>query len=449
MIREVTATGKDVNAAIDNGCAQLNIQREDAQFEIISLPKKSFFGLKTHPAKVRVYIELPDPKPAPAPKAEPQKEQRPQERPAPKGQPQQSQQQPKAPKQPRPDGEKTAEKPQEKTTEKTRESRGERPAKNQKPQGERKSKGERKPAPERKAPQEENSETAAAAPAPKAEPVEVEPTEEVRVKIQRAADYVTEIMKAMGFEDIQVTPRYYEDSVCLRLSGTGLGVIIGRRGETLDSLQYLVSLVANRGEGDYIRVNIDSGNYREKREKTLIALAKKLANTAVRTGKSTTLEPMNPYERRVIHGAVSQVKGATSASIGVDPNRRVVISAIEPPKKGGKGGEQRGGKGRGGRGDRGERSGESRRDRRPRPEGDRGGRGSAPKGEKAQPAQPVNDAELFADLPRGVPIRPDGTEKIVTPKPAPAPAPAPKKVERPEEEVKATNEAHLYGKIEL
>ena len=279
--------------------------------------------------------------------------------------------------------------------------------------------------------------------------MEVEPTEEVRVKIQRAADYVTEIMKAMGFEDIQVTPRYYEDSVCLRLSGTGLGVIIGRRGETLDSLQYLVSLVANRGEGDYIRVNIDSGNYREKREKTLIALAKKLANTAVRTGKSTTLEPMNPYERRVIHGAVSQVKGATSASIGVDPNRRVVISAIEPPKKGGKGGEQRGGKGRGGRGDRGERFGESRRDRRPRPEGDRGGRGSAPKGEKAQPAQPVNDAELFADLPRGVPIRPDGTEKIVTPKPAPAPAPAPKKVERPEEEVKATNEAHLYGKIEL
>ena len=156
-------------------------------------------------------------------------------------------------------------------------------------------------------------------PVPQEERAEVEPTEEVRVRVARAAAYVEKILGIMGIADIRVTPRYYEESVCLQLAGTGLGVIIGRRGETLDALQYLASLVANRGEADYIRVNIDSGNYREKRERTLEALARRLAQNAVRTGKSTTLEPMNPYERRIIHGAVSQVKGATSSSIGSTP----------------------------------------------------------------------------------------------------------------------------------
>ena len=184
----------------------------------------------------------------------------------------------------------------------------------------------------------------------------MEPNDNVRVRVERSAAYVERILRIMGIENVKVTPKYYEDNVCLQLTGTGLGVIIGRRGETLDSIQYLSSLVANRGEGDYIRINIDSGNYREKRERTLEALARKLANTAVRTGKSTTLEPMNPYERRVIHGAVSRVKGATSSSIGVDPNRRVVISAIDaPPRRPAEGGRSGGGRGprrEGGRGPR-------------------------------------------------------------------------------------------------
>ena len=104
--------------------------------------------------------------------------------------------------------------------------------------------------------------------------VEVEPNDNVRVRVERSAAYVERILRIMGIENVKVTPKYYEDNVCLQLTGTGLGVIIGRRGETLDSIQYLSSLVANRGEGDYIRINIDSGNYREKRERTLEALAR-------------------------------------------------------------------------------------------------------------------------------------------------------------------------------
>lgn len=160
------------------------------------------------------------------------------------------------------------------------------------------------------------------------------------------------------------------------LEGQRLGALIGRRGETLDAIQYLASLVANRGEGEYIRLSIDSGNYREKRARTLEALARKLANQAVRTGRSITLEPMNPYERRIIHGAVSTVKGATSSSTGVEPNRRVVISSTVPPtggkegsREGGRGGRNgRGGnrRGNGGRGNGGERRSRPAGERRPR-----------------------------------------------------------------------------------
>ena len=284
------------------------------------------------------------------------------------------------------------------------------------------------------------------------EMMEVVPDDVVRAKVERSAAYVTEILTVMGLEDVKVEPKYYSECVCLQLTGTGLGVIIGRRGETLDSLQYLASLVANRGEGEYIRVNIDSGNYRQKREKTLIALAKKLANNAVRTGKSTTLEPMNPYERRVIHGAVSQVKGATSASVGVDPNRRVVISAVDGPKGGG------GGKPKG---DRGEKGGRDRRDRRSRSGRDRGERRErTPRQEDGNeiktrpqnyPQAPIRDIskdiEGLEDLPMGVPIVP-GTPARKREEKEPQVQPTPK-VERSEEELEATKKASLYGKIEL
>ena len=201
-----------------------------------------------------------------------------------------------------------------------------------------------------------------------AQPAKVRVYQESSDKAEIAVAYIKDILTEIGLPHVEVTAKVEENNnAVITLSGEGLGVIIGRRGETLDALQYLTGLVANRADGDYMRVTIDSGNYREKREKTLETLAKKLANNAVKTGRSSTLEPMNPYERRIIHAAVSQVEGALSTSVGEEPNRRVVISSANPKKprtdgRGkGKGGSRRGGRASGE--SRGE--GKSSRERRP------------------------------------------------------------------------------------
>lgn len=144
-----------------------------------------------------------------------------------------------------------------------------------------------------------------------------------------AVTYLKEILEKMGLTDVEVEVLEQEDATVLNLTGEGIGAIIGRRGETLDALQYLVSLVANRGKAEFHRIILDSGSYREKRRKTLEALAHRMAVSAVRTHRNQTLEPMNPYERRIIHSAVQEVRGATSWSIGEEPNRRVVIGMGE------------------------------------------------------------------------------------------------------------------------
>jgi len=139
-----------------------------------------------------------------------------------------------------------------------------------------------------------------------------------------AAAYLKSVLSAMGAEaDVVVTED--ENGCTLSIEGENLGFIIGRRGDTLDALQYLTGLVANRVDDDYYRVTIDIGNYREKREQALKGLAHKMATQAARTGRKNSLEPMNPYERRLIHTAVQDVKGATSWSVGTEPNRYVVV----------------------------------------------------------------------------------------------------------------------------
>ncbi len=165
----------------------------------------------------------------------------------------------------------------------------------------------------------------------KVTPAKVRVTVE-KTKANAACEYLDGVLKKMGL-DVEIESEDTDEGIVLSLKGEGLGLVIGRRGETLDALQYLSSLVANREGGAYKRVSIDIGDYRKKREETLSALARKLASQAVRTGRSVTLEPMNPYERRVIHSAVQEIEGATSRSIGEEPNRRVVISSTVAPKK--------------------------------------------------------------------------------------------------------------------
>lgn len=145
---------------------------------------------------------------------------------------------------------------------------------------------------------------------------------------QIAADYVKRVLESMGVEDVDIGIRREESGAMLSLSGSDIGYVIGHRGETLDALQYLAGLVANHAGKSYYRINLDIGNYRSKRKQTLESLGRKMAEKSLRTGRNTSLEPMNPYERRIIHTAVQTVEGAKSWSEGEDTARHVVIGPI-------------------------------------------------------------------------------------------------------------------------
>lgn len=154
----------------------------------------------------------------------------------------------------------------------------------------------------------------------------------VRVKmeespLQKAEKYVKSVMEKFGIET-EIKGIVEDETVNIEIVGDSeaVGKVIGRRGDTLDALQYLTSLVVNKGEEDYIRVTIDTENYRGKREETLIKLAKRMAGVVSRSRKSVTLEPMNPNERRIIHSALQEYRNITTYSTGKEPNRCIVIT---------------------------------------------------------------------------------------------------------------------------
>ncbi len=142
---------------------------------------------------------------------------------------------------------------------------------------------------------------------------------------EAAAEYLKKVLAQMGMNSVNIEITEEENGALLSLSGEDIGFIIGHRGETLDALQYLAGLVANHIDNSYYRITLDIGNYREKRRETLDILGKKMAARAVKTGRNASLEPMNPYERRIIHTAVQTVEGAKSWSEGEELARHVVI----------------------------------------------------------------------------------------------------------------------------
>jgi len=312
-----------VEDAIDSACDKLGYDRDTIEWEILDLPKKSFFGLKTMPARVKVWKDEPDQAAPSRQSSAPQRAQaseRPQSRKAP-------------------------------------------PAAKSKPY--------EQPAP--------------AAQRPPREETVIELTGEVAKKAELATAYLGQICEKMGLSPIFVAS-VLDGGICIDIKGEGLGAIIGRRGETLDALQYLSGLVANRMGGDYLRLTLDCGDYRLKRKSTLEALARKLSAQVLKTNTSKILEPMNPFERRIIHATVSEIEGVTSTSVGEEPNRKVIITS--PTARPSRGGGSRGGPGfrregrdtadRGDRGDRGDRNDRSRRPRRsgPPPRRDNGNRSS-------------------------------------------------------------------------
>jgi spoIIIJ-associated protein len=182
---------------------------------------------------------------------------------------------------------------------------------------------------------------------------EYEPT-----KAEIAANYIKSILRNMEL-DTSLTVTENEEGALIDITGDTSGTIIGRRGETLDAIQYLASMAANRNDKEYYRISVDSCGYREKRKAILEDLAAKIAKNVIRTGRTSSLEPMNPYERRIIHSAVANIEGVTSKSIGEEPYRKVVISSTNPkPRRENR--DNKGGYGKGGyKGNRGGRRGDS------------------------------------------------------------------------------------------
>lgn len=153
-----------------------------------------------------------------------------------------------------------------------------------------------------------------------------------QTKADIAADYIKGILKNMDI-DSTVSTTENEDGILIDILGDTTGAVIGRRGETLDAIQYLVSMAANRGDKEYVRITVDCCGYREKRKAILEELAGKIAKTVIRTGRTSTLEPMNPYERRIIHSAVANIEGVTSRSVGDEPFRKVIIASTNPRQR--------------------------------------------------------------------------------------------------------------------
>ena len=379
MIRTQEATGKTVDEARTNACALLGVEKDDinVSYEVLEMPQKTgFLGLKLTPAKVRVSVELPD-EPVAAPAA-------PVEEPTPVVE------------------EKAAPVAAEPVVEETA---PEAPAAVEEPA-----------APtEEAAPAEEQ-----AAPAAEGEEVEVPINIEENAKVKAAVDYLKDVIEKMGVQDVKFSAVQKGEATIIRLDGEKMGALIGRRGETMESLSYLASLVANRLEGDYIKLGLDVAGYRDKRESDLTALAQRIGAKVRRTGRSFAMEPMNPYERRIIHSAIGKMEGVRSESKGEGRDRRVVIYSTAPDaqtentygERRGRGGRPNGrrpGGNRGGYrgGDRNERGGRSGGYRGGR-SGNRGPRGSsvpertyAPRdAESAAPVAPKRTERVddFADL---------------------------------------------------
>ena len=368
MIHTQEATGKTVDEARAKACALLGVQAEDlnVSYEVLEMPQKTgFLGLKLTPAKVRVSVEEPDVPAAPiveevpAPAAEEKVEAPAEEAAAP------------APAEDAPAAEQPA-----------------------------------APVEEAAAPAEET-----AAPAEEAEEVEVPINIEENNKVKAAVDYLKEVITLMGVSDVTFSAVQKGEATIIRLDGEKLGALIGRRGETMESLSYLASLVANRLEGDYIKLGLDVAGYRDKRESDLTALAQRIGAKVRKTGRSFAMEPMNPYERRIIHSAISKMEGVRSESKGEGRDRRVVIYSTAPDAQTENTyGERRGrGGNRNGRRPGGNRNGGYRGERRSNG-GYRGSRSGAPRGPR--PSGVPERTYAPRDAESAAPVAPKRTERV-------------------------------------
>ena len=307
-MRQYEASAKTKEEAVEIGLQELGVSIGDVDVQVVEEGSKGLFGLfGSRPVKVRLTVK--DSEEDPLGDLLEEKTSKKTEKKAEK---------------------KPEKKPEEKKTEKKREDRKPAARAEEKKPEEKKNAGkttEKKPEKKAESTEDAASEKTEIRTLEKPE-VTMIPAEQLDAESPAgvAKEFLGELTKLMGVDVTIDMGTDAEGNVYGFMQGDTLGILIGRRGETLDALQYLTSLKVNRGRDSYTRVTLDTENYRAKREDTLIRLANRMANRALRTGRKVSLEPMNPYERRIIHFALQQNEGVTTHSEGDEPNRHVVIT---------------------------------------------------------------------------------------------------------------------------
>ena len=298
MEKTLIASGNTIDEAIDSALAQLGLDRDNVSVQVLQQAKAGFLGIGRQQAKVQVTYEAPDPVPE-APKVALSSASRSKPKPAKK---------PEAPKaEPKPE----APKPET--------SKPEAPKAEKKPEA---------PKPEKKErPAREPREKKPQAPKAPAEPRVYAPAEPGSVE-EKIEVFLKGLMEHMGSKAVPHCWKEEGNTYQVELVGEDLGYLIGRRGDTLDAIQHLANYSINRGVEGHIRINVDAESYREKREESLRRYAVKKAQQVLKMRRRTTLEPMNAYERHVIHAALQDMDNITTHSTGVEPNRCVVIEYV-------------------------------------------------------------------------------------------------------------------------
>ena len=291
MEKTIITTGKTIDLAIEAALTQLGLERDDVSVQVLAQAKSGFLGFGASPAKVQVTYEAPDPVPE-APKVALSSASRSKPKAAaPVKKPQQPKvEAPKAPEAPK--AEPQAEKKPEPKAEKPRQ-----------PKAEKKQE------------------------APKAEPKVYTPAEPGSVE-EKIEQFLKGLLEHMGSSAVPHAVKADENTYKVELVGEDLGYLIGRRGDTLDAIQHLSNYAAKKFAEGHIRISVDAEEYREKREDSLRRYARKKAQQVLKARRRTTLEPMNAYERHVIHATLQEMENITTYSTGTEPNRRVVIEYV-------------------------------------------------------------------------------------------------------------------------
>ena len=306
MEKSIITTGKTIDLAVAAALEQLQLDRDSVSVEVLENPRSGFLGFGATPAKIKVTYDDPNAEPEVKPEepAAPKAALSSASRNMPKKKLPVAKQAPavsSVPKMPTPAAPKQEKPAAPKAERAPRPQRESRPERTEQPKKEHAPKTERAPLPEYVTPAEGSVEA-------------------------RAEAFIKGLLEQM---ESDATPKAYrmdEDTVLVDLVGENLGILIGRRGDTLDAIQHLANYAVNRDGGKRTRINVDAENYRAKREESLERLARKVAGKVAKYRRSVTLEPMNAYERHVIHAALQDYRDVSTHSTGTEPNRRIVVS---------------------------------------------------------------------------------------------------------------------------